>query len=114
MFSLTIDVEVSQYNSRVQNLIPYFVSTNLLSGVEDTINNIKKFGNFLIPDAKTFARSAVYTLNTNYLMTTGYWSHSLLVCLFYQYILTFIHNNYKVVSRFHETYSFAKLVVEHI
>ncbi|CAH1399639.1 unnamed protein product [Nezara viridula] len=75
MFSVSIEVEVAPYNIRVQNLIPYFIETKLLQEGEEVIQNLKRKAKFMIPDAETYAKSAIYTLNTDYLMTTGYWPH---------------------------------------
>ncbi|XP_014281204.1 inactive hydroxysteroid dehydrogenase-like protein 1 [Halyomorpha halys] len=78
MFSISIEVEVAPYNIRVQNLIPSFIETNLLQDGEEVLHVMKSKAKFMIPDATTYARNAIYTLNTNYLMTTGYWSHSIM------------------------------------
>lgn len=79
MFSVSIEVEVAPYNIGVQNLIPYFVETKLLQEGEEVIHDLKRKAKFMIPDAETYARNAIYTLNTNYLMTSGYWAHSIMV-----------------------------------
>lgn len=39
-------------------------------------------GNILIPDVKSYTKSAVFTLGKTH-KTTGYWSHGIQVCFIY-------------------------------
>ncbi|XP_034472217.1 inactive hydroxysteroid dehydrogenase-like protein 1 isoform X1 [Drosophila innubila] len=70
-FTQALERELAEYNVTVQLVMPMFVITKM-NEYSDSVMR----GGFLIPNAQSFARSAVFTLGkTN--TTTGFWTHGL-------------------------------------
>ncbi|XP_011191480.2 inactive hydroxysteroid dehydrogenase-like protein 1 [Zeugodacus cucurbitae] len=70
-FSQAIERELAEHNITVQCVTPLFLVTKM-NQYSDTVMK----GGFLIPDVKSFTRSAVFTLGKS-AETTGYWTHGL-------------------------------------
>ncbi|KAG5674671.1 hypothetical protein PVAND_004624 [Polypedilum vanderplanki] len=71
-FTLALRKELEKYGVQVQLISPSLVATK--------INSFSKFletKSFIIPDAETFAKNAVFTFGKTS-QTTGYWKHALL------------------------------------
>lgn len=76
-FSQAIERELAEHNITVQCVTPLFLVTKM-NQYSDTVMK----GGFLIPDVKSFTRSAVFTLGKS-AETTGYWTHGLQVTDFW-------------------------------
>ncbi|XP_037960400.1 hydroxysteroid dehydrogenase-like protein 1 [Teleopsis dalmanni] len=63
--------ELAEYNITVQCVTPLFLVTKM-----NQYSNTVMKGGFLIPNVKSFTRSAVFTLGKT-IETTGYWTHGL-------------------------------------
>lgn len=72
-FTLALSKELEEHNVKVQLLTPMFVKTKM-NNYSTTVMK----GNLLIPDVKSYAKWAVFTLGKSS-ETTGYWSHGLQV-----------------------------------
>ncbi|TDG47829.1 hypothetical protein AWZ03_005783 [Drosophila navojoa] len=70
-FTQALEQELAEYNVTVQLVMPMFVITKM----NEYSNSVMR-GGFLIPNARSFARSAVFTLGKTS-MTTGFWTHGL-------------------------------------
>ncbi|XP_039764834.1 inactive hydroxysteroid dehydrogenase-like protein 1 [Pararge aegeria] len=70
-FTLAVRDEYAPQGIHVQHLSPLFVSTKM-----NTFSQRLLDGNFLVPDAPTYARHAVCTLGRVH-TTTGYWLHGI-------------------------------------
>lgn len=72
-FTMAIREEYSSKGIHVQHLSPLFVSTKM-----NSFSNKLLEGNFMVPDAETYAKHAVNTLGRVH-NTTGYWLHGIQV-----------------------------------
>lgn len=72
-FTFAVREEYAPQGIHVQHLSPLFVSTKM-----NTFSQKLLDGNLLVPDATTYARSAVCTLGRVH-TTTGYWLHGVQV-----------------------------------
>ncbi|CRK86576.1 CLUMA_CG000181, isoform A [Clunio marinus] len=70
-FTLALSKELEGYNVQVQLVTPLFVQTKM-NNYSTTVMK----GNILVPDVKSYTKSAVFTLGRSF-KTTGYWSHGL-------------------------------------
>ncbi|CAG4972649.1 unnamed protein product [Colias eurytheme] len=70
-FTLAVRREYAPLGIHVQHVSPLFVATKMNVFSQRLLN-----GNSLVPDARTFARSAVNTLG-RVSDTTGYWTHGI-------------------------------------
>ncbi|KAF6200127.1 hypothetical protein GE061_006428 [Apolygus lucorum] len=78
-FTLCLATELSSTKIELQCLRPGFVRTNLISQMEGLTLFFEKALPFLLPDVKTFTKSAVRTLNGSVpLYTSGFWAHSMM------------------------------------
>lgn len=72
-FTQALEQELAEHNVTVQLVLPMFVATKM-----NEYSSAVMKGGFLIPNARSYARSAVFTLGkTN--ETTGFWTHGLQV-----------------------------------
>lgn len=72
-FTAALRYEYAHYGITIQHLSPMFVSTKINQFSERLMQS-----SFLIPNAKTYAKYAVFMLGKAD-ETTGYWSHGLQV-----------------------------------
>lgn len=72
-FTQALEQELAEHNVTVQLVKPMFVTTKM-NEYSDTVMQ----GGFLIPNARSFARSAVFTLGKTS-ETNGFWTHGLQV-----------------------------------
>uniref|UniRef100_A0A0A9ZC68 Inactive hydroxysteroid dehydrogenase-like protein 1 n=2 Tax=Lygus hesperus TaxID=30085 RepID=A0A0A9ZC68_LYGHE len=78
-FTLCLATELSDTKIDLQCLRPGFVRTNLISQMKGLTKFFERVVPFLLPDVKTFTRSAVKTLNGSVpLYTCGFWAHSMM------------------------------------
>ncbi|XP_030384126.1 inactive hydroxysteroid dehydrogenase-like protein 1 isoform X2 [Scaptodrosophila lebanonensis] len=70
-FTLALEQELAEHNIAVQLVMPLFVVTKM-----NQYSNTVMQGGLLIPNAQSFARSAVFTLGKTS-VTNGFWSHGL-------------------------------------
>lgn len=76
-FTLAIRNEFAPHGITVQLVTPMYVQTKMNAFSEKILK-----GNILIPDVKSYTKSAVFTLGKTH-KTTGYWSHGIQVCFIY-------------------------------
>ena len=74
-FTQAMERELQPYNIEVQCVTPLFISTKM-----NQFSATVMRGGLFIPDAKNYARFAVFTLGKTK-MTSGYWSHGIQVSL---------------------------------
>lgn len=74
-FTLGLQYELDSHGIFVQLLTPFCVQTNLHTY---PVNEV--VGNIFFPTVETFVKSAVFTLGKSK-ETTGYWAHSIMVCI---------------------------------
>lgn len=72
-FTQALEQELAEHNVTVQLVKPMFVTTKM-NEYSDTVMQ----GGFLIPNARSYARSAVFTLGKTS-ETNGFWTHGLQV-----------------------------------
>lgn len=72
-FTAALRYEYADYGITVQHLAPMFVSTKINQFSDKLMQS-----NFIVPNAKSYARYAVFMLGKAD-ETTGYWSHGLQV-----------------------------------
>ncbi|KAM8946717.1 inactive hydroxysteroid dehydrogenase-like protein 1 [Pelodytes ibericus] len=71
-FSQALHYEYASKGIFIQNLIPLFVATNMIS----PMNSYLLRESLLVPSAKDYGRQAVRTIGVSR-RTTGYWSHAI-------------------------------------
>lgn len=75
-FTLALQHELAPYGLTIQLVTPMYVVTKMNQYSSEVMK-----GGFLIPDVKSFTKSAVFTLGKSN-ETTGYWSHGLQYAVF--------------------------------
>lgn len=74
-FTTALRYEYADCGITVQHLSPFFVCTKI-----NQFSDKLMISSFMVPDAKSYAKSAVFLLGKSD-QTTGYWSHGLQVII---------------------------------